>query len=102
MELIEAIYRGEKPGLGGEPITLVLTDKVMQRWKRGDHITYDHKRGTCLHVEGVFVSYLNPYAFVVCRILSTDMKTAYIEARYLAAGTDYIKVGEDSGDFSKM
>lgn len=101
MELIEAIYSGDKPGLGGEPITLVFTDEVMQHWKRRDHITYDPRSGTYLHVEGVFQAYLNPYAFVVCRILATDMKTTYIEVRHLEVGVDYVKVGEDSGDFSK-
>ena len=92
-----------KPGLGGVPFEIKLSLDV---YKKGDHLGYDHRNGIQVRVIGT--ARIDGSGFILpVIVLATDQKNAYFPKGKLAAGTQIMKLGQDTGgefgkDFSSI
>ncbi len=93
-----------KPGLGGVPFEIKLN---IDTYKGGDHITYDHRNGVQLRVTNTPVRRDGDGYILEVVVINTDQKKAYFPKSKLAPGTQFMKVGQDTGgefgkDFSSI
>lgn len=88
-----------RPGEGGVPFKIKLNIDV---YKAGDHITYDHRNGVQLRVTNTPVVRDGDGWLLEVVVIATDVKKAYFPKKFLAPGTQYMKVGHDTGgEFGK-